>query len=229
MRYINLTGQKFGNLTVIKEGDRDVRGARRWVCVCDCGGRTLSYQNHLRGGKSKSCGCNPNRINKTHGESKTRLYTIWLNMKSRCDYVISESYKNYGGRGITYDTRWGKYEFFKEDMADGYSDDKTLERVDVNKGYGKDNCIWITKSQQARNKTRYRSNTSGYTGVSREGGEYPRWVSFWSDLDGKLRSKSFSVGKYGEEEAKNLAVRNRKEMMEELNKLGANYGVHHGK
>lgn len=232
---VDLTGRKFERLKVIKEGE-PLKGegwsVRRWVCVCDCGNQTLSHQNHLTTGRSKSCGCltiEKTKELKTHGDTGSRLYNVWSNMKSRCDNVTSKSYKDYGGRGITYDPRWGKYEFFVEDVAEGYSDDKTLERVDVNKGYSKSNCIWITKGQQARNKTRYRSNTSGYTGVSREGGEYPRWKSFWSDLDGKHRSKSFSVGKYGEEEAKNLAVRNRKEMMEKLNKLGANYGSHHGK
>lgn len=149
-------------------------------------------------------------------------------MRSRCDNEENKSYPNYGGRGITYDPRWSDYINFKEDMVEGYSDELTLERVDVNGNYCKENCTWIPLKMQARNKTKYKSNTSEITGVSFDASGVGRWVSFWQDLGGRTRSKSFSVRKFGYEEAKALAIEYRKEKMEELNSKGAGYSEQHG-
>jgi len=97
------------------------------------------------GKKQKTCGCHRG----THGMSNTRIYKIWEDMKKRCDNPSTKCYKNYGGRGITYDPKWAKFEFFYNEMKDGYSDDLTLDRIDINKGYYKENCQWVTKSYNA--------------------------------------------------------------------------------
>lgn len=75
-------------------------------------------------------------------------------MKERCNNENSKSYKNYGWRWITYDPKWGKFEWFYEDMWPIYKDWLTIERVDVNKNYCKANCEWISKSKQSQNTRR---------------------------------------------------------------------------
>lgn len=88
----------------------------------------------------------------------------WKSMKSRCDDPAREEYKNYGGRGITYDPRWWWFENFLTDMG-LRPQGLTLDRVDNNGNYSKDNCRWATWSEQMLN-TRIRvTNTSGVTGV----------------------------------------------------------------
>ena len=87
-----------------------------------------------------------------HGMRKTRIYSIWRNMKNRCRYPSNKSYPNYGGRGISYDPKWESFEGFYEDMGEGYGDDLSLERRDVDKNYCKENCEWIPASRQNDNK-----------------------------------------------------------------------------
>ena len=91
---------------------------------------------------------------KSHGESKTRLYRAWQNMKARCYRKSTREYNNYGGRGITVCDEWiHSYENFKGwSIQNGYSDNLTLDRIDVNKGYSPDNCRWITNKEQQNNK-----------------------------------------------------------------------------
>ena len=160
----------------------------------------------------------------THGMSKTRQYQTWINMKARCDKESSDYYENYGGRGIGYDTKWKFFEGFWLDMSEGYSDDMTLERVDVNGNYCKDNCVWVPANQQAKNKTKPRNNTSGKTGVdfyyNRVGTEYAR--ARWFE-NGKLKAKYFSCKKYGREAAFDMATQFRKTKLK-----GMGYGEFHG-
>lgn len=87
-----------------------------------------------------------------HGFFGTRQYGIWVSMKGRCKNRKADDYKYYGARGITYDKRWEKFENFWEDMKDGYSDNLTLDRINVNGNYEKANCRWITNLEQQSNK-----------------------------------------------------------------------------
>lgn len=91
-------------------------------------------------------------MNKSHGMRNTRIYSIWRNMRNRCKYPSARNYSNYGGRGITYDSRWDSFEEFHKDMGESYEEGLTLDRIDVNGNYCKDNCRWIPLSEQARNK-----------------------------------------------------------------------------
>lgn len=89
-----------------------------------------------------------------HGLAGTRLYKIWQNMKRRCDSPKAAMYPHYGGRGITYDPAWVKFEAFLKDMGSTYKDDLTIERVDINKNYCKENCKWIPMSEQKNNTSK---------------------------------------------------------------------------
>lgn len=93
-----------------------------------------------------------------------KTYTAWINMKERCSNSNNPDYFRYGGRGITYDPRWKLYTNFVEDMGNAPRG-LTLNRIDNDKGYYKENCQWATWLEQAQNKGKRRSNTSGVTGV----------------------------------------------------------------
>lgn len=92
---------------------------------------------------------------KTHGDGGTRLYQIWINMRTRCENTTVKFYKYYGGRGISVCPDWSQnYESFRDwAWANGYEADLTIDRIDVNKGYHPDNCRWVTMTTQARNKS----------------------------------------------------------------------------
>jgi len=137
----DLTDQRFGKLTVIKLDCKDKRGECKWLCKCDCGNETVVYGSHLRKGDTVSCGCVMRTANKTHGESKTRLYKIWLHMKDRCNNPNGDHYCYYGGRGITYTPIWEDFNEFKSwAINNGYKDNLTIDRIDVNGNYEPDNC-----------------------------------------------------------------------------------------
>lgn len=86
------------------------------------------------------------------GKHKHPLYSIWENMKKRCNNKNNRCYKLYGGRGIKVCKRWNKFIHFKDDMLDSYKKGLKLERLDNNKGYSKVNCKWATSAEQARNQ-----------------------------------------------------------------------------
>lgn len=181
-RLIDLIGQKFGRLTVIARASNSASGKVRWVCQCDCGNpqSKIVLGDSLKLGLTTSCGCkyfesNKNK-RKTHGDTNTRLFRIWSDMKARCDYFKSKEYHNYGGRGITYCSEWSKYESFKAwALSNGYQDNLTLERIDCNKNYCPENCTWATMKEQQNNKR----NTIRF---SVNGEEHS--VSEWADITG---------------------------------------------
>ena len=154
-QYLDLTGQRFGKLVVVKEAER-IRNKHAWECKCDCGNVTFVPTESLRSGNTKSCGC----LSKTHGGSKTRLYVVWLRMMDRCYRPKTERYKNYGGRGIRVCNDWHKFENFRSwAMQNGYDPNAkkfvcTLDRIDVNGDYGPSNCKWSTAKEQSQNTTR---------------------------------------------------------------------------
>lgn len=99
-------------------------------------------------------GCNWGYIHKKHGMRQSRLYRTWSHMKERCQNKNCKSYKNYGGRGISICDEWKNdfINFYNWAMANGYQDDLTIDRIDVNGNYEPDNCRWITMEEQAKNK-----------------------------------------------------------------------------
>jgi hypothetical protein len=89
--------------------------------------------------------------NLKHGKSKTKIYGIWLAMRRRCERLNDPAYKDYGARGITVSEEWKLFENFYQDMGEK-PEGQSLERIDNNLGYSKQNCVWATRKQQSRNR-----------------------------------------------------------------------------
>jgi hypothetical protein len=143
-----LVGRRFGSFVVKKLGRR-VKRHTLWLCVCICGAEREVRADHLKNGRSTSCG-GP-LCSKRGGLSATRSYRSWTAMRSRCLDPTSRSYPNYGGRGVTICLEWlDSFDMFYRDMGER-PDGMSLGRRDNNLGYSKDNCRWETNSQQSRN------------------------------------------------------------------------------
>lgn len=173
----DITGQRFGRLTVLREvnNSKYKSNIAMWECLCDCGNIVATQGTALRNGHTKSCGCfrldmaSENAI--IHGGSYTRLYQTWADMKSRCNNPNHKSYINYGGRGISYAKEWEDFEVFKEyALVNGYCDDLTIERIDVNEGYFPGNITFILVNKQPMN--RRNSINITYNGETKTLGEW---------------------------------------------------------
>ena len=200
MLKFNLTGKKFGHLKVIKKSDKkDKYGAVFWKCLCACGKYTDVRTGHLNSGSTTSCGCNPGSLKHARKGQERPEYRAWLAMKTRCYNSNSKDYENYGARGIKVCDRWLKsYKAFYEDMGERPDGNYSIERVDVNKGYTPENCIWANKTVQNRNTRKKKSNTSGCKGVHWNSG-HKKWSARIS-----VNYKRISLGYYDNlEEAKN--------------------------
>ena len=173
----DLTGQRFGRLTVIKRDyTKKVKfKATFWLCKCDCGNERITSAGLLRSGQTRSCGCIKKELlskrSKTHGKSETKLYRRWNNMIERCYKSYSRGYKHYGARGITVCDEWrNDFEAYEKwCLENGYTEgcELSIDRINNDGNYEPSNCRLTTKTVQARNTQKLRcDNTSGYRGVS---------------------------------------------------------------
>ena len=156
-RFIDLTNQKFNMLTVISLAYIKHHKSY-WNCKCECGKEKIIYSSKLKNGTTKSCGCLKKQRtierNYKHGLCGTRLYSIWHDMNTRCYYQSIKCYKHYGGRGITICNEWKNnfINFYNWAINNGYKDDLSIDRIDVNGNYEPNNCRWATALEQAHNK-----------------------------------------------------------------------------
>lgn len=147
---------RFGRLLLVAFAERR-KGQPYVVCKCDCGGVVTVALSSVRTGRTKSCGClqRETKSGLRHGMTESRTYSIWCGVRQRCLNPNNPAYVNYGGRGIGIHPRWETFENFYADMGDA-PEGKSLERVDNDKGYGPDNCVWADRIEQARNNRRCR-------------------------------------------------------------------------
>ena len=152
-------GTRFGRLTALgfEEMRYKASGGRQLFqqCACDCGTVKFISIYCLARGTTQSCGClHADRTSEesiTHGLSKTRIYRIWSSMIVRCENPKAINYPRYGGRGIRVCERWHKFANFLEDMGIP-SDDLSIDRIDNDGNYCKENCEWASASQQNKNR-----------------------------------------------------------------------------
>ena len=180
-KLIDMTGNRYGRLLVLKRYGTSRSNHVLWLCRCDCGKESVVSGQHLRSGHTKSCGCNVKDISTvasvTHGMSGTRLYAIWCNMRERCYRRNRDDYPEYGGRGIEVCPEWrDNFEAFRDwALVNGYQEYLTLDRTDTNGDYCPENCRWATLQQQANNTRTNRLIT--YNGETHT-------LSQWADLKG---------------------------------------------
>jgi len=154
----DLTGKRYGKLTVLKYVGKDKNRHSLWLCKCDCGVEKTISSTALQAGQ-KSCGCEGARTTLSqrmtkHGMYKSRIYDIWHCMKDRCYREGNSKYYLYGGRGIRVCDEWKNdfVPFYEWAMSNGYKDDLTLDRIDSDGNYEPSNCRWATVTEQNRNR-----------------------------------------------------------------------------
>ena len=163
-------GAIFGQLTIIKElPDKQVptRVYRRCLVKCACGNtKAINYKTLTSSRPTISCGCAVGP-KPTHNSSKTRLYKIWIGMKSRCYRPNCNTYKHYGAKGIRVSNDWTKsfinFEIWA--LANGYADNLSIDRIDNTGDYIANNCRFTTNSVQGHNQGLRTNNTSGIKGI----------------------------------------------------------------
>lgn len=205
----DITGQKFNRLTAIKfhhtkeytYSNNRKQKTQYWLCKCDCGKITIVSKSSLVCGKVKSCGCLRKEIstqnalaNTKHGLKHTKIYSVWHGIKTRCYNINSKDYQNYGGRGIKMCDEWRNdvQAFYYWAINNGHDKNLTIDRIDVNGDYSPNNCRWISRCEQERNKRRTRYLT--YNGETHCMKEWAEIIGInYSTLKSRLGVKKWSV------------------------------------
>lgn len=185
---VDLTGQKFGRLTILSRAENDRYGNACWLCACDCGQTIVARGAHLRSGNTRSCGCldkeADNKRNYRHGLWASRIYRIYYHMRDRCYNRKSVSYPYYGGRGIAISPEWDTFEkFYVWAIENGYNYGMTIDRINVFGNYEPGNCRWIPLEAQAENTTRSHTITIG---------SISKTINEWAEETGLSRSTILS-------------------------------------
>lgn len=210
VKTLDLTGVRFGRLVAThRVTSPSVKAISRsvWLCKCDCGGSVEVVGTSLTSGNTESCGCIGREKtiarNTTHGGSSRPEYISWMAMRSRCNSPTNSKYAYYGGRGIGYHESWNDFQTFLSDMGERPAG-ATLERKDSNADYGPENCVWASRTSQARNRRiTLRLTLKGVT----------KPLAEWSDLLGipyyTLKARKMSL-KWPDEKSLTTPVRGSK-------------------
>ena len=204
-------GDRFGRLVVVKELKQHIQPSgkkrRMFFCLCDCGNKKKVGLDCLRNRHTRSCGCLNAEASKErfyiHGKYDFKEYRILSSMKNRCYNKKSANYKNYGGRGIKICERWMKFENFYEDMGEK-PEGKSLDRIDNDGNYCKENCRWATSSEQNINK---RNNV--YLEHKGENLTMSQWANKLGFKQTTLSSRIFQYG-WGVNKALTKSIRKKK-------------------
>lgn len=181
---IDLSGYASGNAVVLhRTTAKSSSKQAHWLCRCNCGASFVSSGENIRKSAAFSCGCqrgaNISAAKERHGEAsiarKTTEYRVWASARSRTSNLNNPAWKDYGGRGICMDERWHSFEMFLADMGRRPSPKHTLDRINNDGPYSRDNCRWATKKQQARNR---RSSTK------LEFGGETKTIAEWAEIKG---------------------------------------------
>ena len=163
---LNLKGQKFGRLTILKEAQNRQTNHVYWLCQCDCGNIISVIAGNLNRVHTQSCGClqkeRARKAKTKHGHAinglETKTYITWKSMIQRCKNSQKQGYKYYGGKGIAVCKRWKNFNSFLVDMGERPKG-MTIDRIDHNGNYDPDNCRWATQRQQMRNSCNTKLST----------------------------------------------------------------------
>lgn len=149
-KLVDMTGQVFGRLTVLRRAGGNIDNKARWHCRCACGNEVIAVGRDIRRGDRRSCGCLFTEMmqhrNARHAGKGTRLYNIWNGMHKRCRHN-----PRYANR-VKVDDRWLDFEAFRTwALANGYQHHLTIDRKDTRGHYTPENCRWATWKQQRAN------------------------------------------------------------------------------
>jgi hypothetical protein len=148
-----MAGERFGRLSVVRRAGNSAAGIATWLCLCDCGNRTVVMGSNLRRGRTKSCGCygrQTGTMNTRHGHSKqyrkSPEYSAWSSLLARCYRPTNDAFPWYGGAGITVCKRWrSSFSAFLADVGLRPAPNFILIRKYKDRNYTPSNCEWSIK------------------------------------------------------------------------------------
>lgn len=216
MRATELSGQRFGRLTVVRRNGSSSDGQACWLCRCDCGAERTVRGGNLRSGGTRSCGCLQREVTEARNAASgvgslgpwarqpasartpgwKGAYYSWYNMVQRCTVPDHPAYPRYGGRGIGVCDEWLDFRNFLADMGEKPDGHRiSLERVDNEQGYCASNCVWATPVQQARNRRSSKLTPERICEMARleRSGASTREIAQISDMNYKTAQAALAV------------------------------------